>query len=468
MTEDAGQEARTRGLGSSQRDVGSAYGWYVVGVLTLASMLSFVDRNVLSLLVGPIKHDLHLSDTSVSLLLGFAFALFYAFAGLPLGRLADRVDRTRLVAAGVFIWSLMTTLSGVARTYGQLFVCRLAVGVGEATLMPAAYSIIADVFPPRRLGLAMGVFAIGVYLGAGGAFLLGAAVVALAIRHADVTLPLLGPLRSWQLVFLILGLPGLAAALLVATLREPERRRMAAEPKAATVPLKSVFGYLLGTHRAAFLLLTVSTAFAAMTGYSVNAWMPTFVARTYGWSAVESGRVFGWVLIVSGVGGVVAGGWTGDAVASRRRRCGRLLVMIGAELLAVPFAAFFPLARDPVAAFALMAPMMFFVTSITGLSAAALQEMAPTGMRGMTTALAALITSFLGFAFGPSLVAITTDLLFRDERMIRYSLAMVTPAGLLVSALCGALALRPYSMTRSALSDQPASGPPARQPVCDT
>src|SRR5580698_11202456 len=167
--------------------------WYSVAVLLLMYIFSFIDRTTISLLVGPMKRDLHISDTQIGLLQGLAFALLYTFLGLPIARLSDRHNRKAIIAAGVFIWSIMAALCGLARTAVQLFVARIGVGVGEAALSPAAYSIITDSFPRSKLGGAFGVYNIGITIGAGIAFLVGGIVVA-AVSHAGATytLPLLG------------------------------------------------------------------------------------------------------------------------------------------------------------------------------------------------------------------------------------------------------------------------------------
>ena len=181
----------------------SGQAWYVVVVLTLANVSGFVDRQILSLLVEPIKRDLGVSDTQVSLLMGLSFAVFYSLLGIPIGRLADRTSRRAIVAVGAALWSLLTALSGIARTFGQLFVMRVGVGVGEATLGPSAVSLIADAFPRERRGTAMSVYMLGTFLGSGIAYALGAWVVALTANQAPWQWPLVGEIRPWQSVFFV-------------------------------------------------------------------------------------------------------------------------------------------------------------------------------------------------------------------------------------------------------------------------
>ena len=186
----------------------STMAWYAVAVLFVAYTFSFADRIILSLLVQPIKQDLALSDTKISLLHGFAFAIFYTLMGIPIGRLADRYSRRAIAAAGIAVWSFMTAVCGIARGYWELFSARVGVGVGEAALSPAAFSMIADLFPPQKLGRALSVYTMGAFVGAGLAFIIGGAVIQSITSSPEMTLPIVGTIRSWQAAFFIVGLPG--------------------------------------------------------------------------------------------------------------------------------------------------------------------------------------------------------------------------------------------------------------------
>ncbi len=427
-----------------------AYAWYVVGVFVLAYTFSFIDRQILSLLVGPMKRDLAITDTQMSLLQGLAFAAFYTIMGLPIGRLVDRRNRIGIISVGVFFWSLMTALCGTAKVYWQLFAYRIGVGVGEAALSPSAYSVISDYFPPKRLGIAIGVYGMGVYIGAGLALVIGAEVIGMVAKGGDLALPLIGHVYAWQVVFLIVGLPGLLIALWVRTIREPVRRgHMRREIGAdgierdGEVPLGEVIAYL-NANAGAFFGMNLCFAFLAMMAYGTAAWVPSFFVRTYGWNVVEAGRWYGWIIVIFGTAGVVAGGALGDVVCSWGYRNGRIVVMACTGLVTLPFAIAFPLMSDPMTALALLAPATFFATFTTGIGPSAIQEMMPNQMRGFASALSGLIVNFIGLGLGPTAIALVTDFVFKDEQMLRYSLAYVPPVVLLVGAGIGFLTLRPY------------------------
>src|SRR5260370_277791 len=202
----------------------AGYSWYVVGVLTLVYVFSFIDRQIMSLLVRPLRRDLGISDTQVSVLMGFGFAVFYTFCGIPLGRLADTRSRRSIIAAGLVAWSAFTAMCGLARNFWQMLVWRMGVGVGEASLSPSAYSLITDYFPKEKLATAISVYSAGIYIGAGMSYLLGGIIVRLASMQEAWMLPVVGAVRPWQVIFFAVGLPGLLVALLMDTVREPVPR----------------------------------------------------------------------------------------------------------------------------------------------------------------------------------------------------------------------------------------------------
>src|ERR1700688_1292291 len=211
---------------STENKLSLRYAWYVVFILMVCYALSFVDRQILSLLVGPMKHDLAISDTRIGLLQGIAFAAFYSLMGLPLGRLADTRNRRNVIVVGIVLWSFLTGACSAARSFWSLFLARMGVGVGEATLSPSAFSLISDYFPKEKLGGALSVYSMGIFIVSGLALMAGGSVVDAVTRMPAVPLPLLGSVAPWRLTFLIVGAPGLAIALLLFTVREPIRRQL--------------------------------------------------------------------------------------------------------------------------------------------------------------------------------------------------------------------------------------------------
>jgi len=198
--------------------------WYSVFILLLAFVFSFIDRIILSLLVGPIKADLNVSDSAMGFLMGLAFAIFYTLLGLPIARLADRYSRRLIIGTGVFLWSMATAACGLARNYTQLLLARIGIGVGEAALSPAAYSMIADLFPKEQIGRAISVYQSGAFFGAAIAFSVGGAVIGMTSGVETLDWPIVGSIKPWQAAFIIVGLPGVLMAALMATIREPARK----------------------------------------------------------------------------------------------------------------------------------------------------------------------------------------------------------------------------------------------------
>lgn len=414
--------------------------WSTVAILMLAYVLSFIDRQILNLLVGPIRRDLVISDTQMSLLMGLSFALFYTVCGIPLGRLADTKSRRGLIAIGVLFWSAMTAACGMARLYWQFLLCRIGVGVGEAALSPAAYSLIADSFPAERRATAISVYSMGVYLGSGLAFLLGGLVIKFASAQGDVLLPVLGEVRPWQLIFLILGAAGVLFTLLLLAVREPARRGVGA---GVAVPLAEVGRYLRANRRTV-LYHNFGFAGLAFAGYGSAAWIPTFFIRTYGWDAGHVGVVYGSIVAVFGCLGIVFGGRLADWMAKRGRTDANMRVGLYAAMAALPCVASFPLMDNALWAAVLMAPTVFCLSMPFGVAPAAIQEVMPSAMRGQASAIYLFVITLIGLGIGPTAVALVTDYLFADDQALRYSLLIVSTLAVSSSLFLLAKGLQPY------------------------
>lgn len=424
----------------------AAYAWYVVAVLTLAYVFSFIDRQILSLMVKPIQKDLEIGDKQMSLLMGATFAVFYTLFGIPLGRLADTRSRRLLIAVGVAFWSLMTAGCGLTRRFWELALMRMGVGVGEATLSPAAYSLIADYFPPARRSTAMSVYSMGIYVGSGLAFILGGIVIRFTLGQESMQLPLFGVLRSWQLVFLVVGFPGLLVALLTLTIREPVRRGMRSTAAQLAPPAAS-FGEVLGyvrDNRGTFLCLNFAMALATLNAYAGISWIPSMFERRFEWDRSTIGMVFGIMIGVSGGLGIVAGGRLADALSARGRGDANLRVAWIGVTGWLPFGVLFPLAPTAEWSFVLLAPALFFGSIPFGVAPAAIQQMMPNVMRAQATAIYLFVINLIGMGLGPTAVAVLTTDLFNDPKAIHYSLVIVGAVTHGIATILLLLSLRPY------------------------
>lgn len=425
------------------------YAWYVVGVLMVVYVFSFVDRQILSLLVGPIRRDLQISDTQMSLLMGFSFAVFYTFFGIPLGRLADGRSRRGLIAAGLTLWSLMTAACGIAQRFWHFALLRMGVGVGEAALSPAAYSLITDYFPRHRLATAISVYSMGIYIGSGAAYLLGGLIVGLAGGQELWHAPLIGEIRPWQVVFFVVGLPGLLLTPLLLTIKEPLRRGVIQTRSAdgslrtTQTPLREVLAYLRGNwstfacHNFGFALLSFSS-------YGSGAWIPAYLQRTYGVSARDAGVYYGTIVMVAGTLGIVFGGRVADWLAQRGHRDATLRTGLIAALVWTPTGVLYPLMPSAGLALLLIVPTVFFASMPFGCAPAAIQEIMPNTMRAQASAIYLFVVNLIGLGLGPTAVALTTDYVFKSDVSVRYSLLAVATIAHIGSALLLWAGLRPF------------------------
>ncbi|WP_418320883.1 spinster family MFS transporter [Piscinibacter sakaiensis] len=416
-----------------------AYAWYVVVVLMVAAALSLVDRLLIAQLVEPIKRDLQISDFQVSLLQGLAFSLTFAIAGIPIGRLVDRSVRRTIIAAGITFWSLMTAAGGFATSYLQLFLARAGVGIGEAALGPAAYSIISDYFSKSRLPLAISIFVLGTAVGSGLSFVVGGLISHIA-SQPEVAVPAIGTMRGWQAAFMLVGLPGVLLAALIMTLREPRRRGVLTSGRPATVA--EVAGFLRERSRLAWcFVIGIGAAFTVT--YALLGWLTSYFIRVHGASPRDVGALLGAVILTMSTVGIVAGGM----ISSRLLRLGikdaTLRTSLIGMALAVPLLIAAPLMNSVMLSVALFAPAILLSSIFISLGTSTIQLVTPNEMRGQVSALGLMLTTVLGSVLGPSLVALCSDHLFADEKSIGLSLSLVCGAMGLCATIALALALRP-------------------------
>lgn len=414
--------------------------WWSLFVLVIAYAVSFIDRQILSLLVEPLKADLKITDTQIGLLQGLAFAVFYCMLAIPVALLAERFGRIRIIIWGVAIWSAMTMLCGLSRSFIMLFAARLGVGVGEAALSPSAQSLITDYFPRERLGLAQSLYGVAIPVGGGLAIALGGIIAASVGNAGTIVLPLIGAVRGWQAAFLIVGAASFLLIPLLATLKEPPRRSFGrAEISGET--LAAFFRRRAGVIACYFGALATLTLMA----YANVAWFPSYFIRIHGLSPWEVGLAYGGVLAAAGTVGLVAGGMVSDWLVARGHATGHLIVAACATGLAIVPGTLTPLAETPLQAFLLMVPLVMFGAMPTGAAATMTQLIAPAHLRGMVVAVFLLWINVVGIGLGPLTVGLLNDYAFADPMAIGKSMALVI--GCCTTMGCGllVLGLRPYA-----------------------
>ena len=416
------------------------YSWYVVFVLCICGMVAFIDRQIINLLVEDIKADLQVSDTQISLLQGLAFALFYALAAVPLGRLADTSNRRRIIGLGIAVWTIAAASCGLAKSFLQLFIARTFVGVGEATLTPSGFSMLADLFKPHRLSLPLSVFTSSSFFGSGLALLVGGYLISQLGAMNEVSFPLLGIMHIWEAAFILGALPGVIVAILFfLTVREPVRRtsplvlgnsQQVSQIDLEQPSLSEVFNFMRA-HSGIFMAVFGGVSLLAAVQFCLGAWVPAHFIRNYGWSAPEIGYAYGLIFLFCGTGGVITGGWFADILQSWGYRDGHLRVTLISALTALPFVVFFPLMDTGNAAIILLAPTVFLGTMAFGAGPALIPVICPPRMRGLLVSIYLLIANIVGQAGGPLIVALFTDHVFGSPELVRYSLVFA-PAGLLL------------------------------------
>jgi len=422
------------------------YAWYTVGVLTFAYTVSFVDRQILSLLVVPIQNDLGLSDTQLGLLQGVAFGIFYTLMGLPLGRLADAYNRRRIICIGVTLWTTATALCGLAQSFWQLFLARIGVGVGEASLSPSALSLISDYFPPQKRSFAVSVYFSGAILGGGIALIAGGAAIELIEATNFSTVPFLRSFRPWQLTFFLVALPGVVVIALMLSVMEPVRRELLGNTTTPGVPLSTVIRHLT-SHWRAYICLNVGFAIYTLLAYGLAAWVPTYFIRSFSWTPGEVGLKYGFVVLTVGTVGIIFGGWLAGWLERKGHADAPYRVMMFAILGLWPFAVLAPLTQTATMSIGLFSFVSFFMAMPTGVGFASLQKITPNQMRAQVTALFLFSSNIIGLSLGPSAVAFFTDYVFGDIYLIGRSIALLSFSIIPLSLAVLWLGLRAYGRT---------------------
>lgn len=432
--------------------------WLTVSILVGIYLNSFLDRQIMGLLVEDIKDSLDVSDAQMGWLMGIAFAFFYATAGLPIGYFVDRSKRTRIIVLGQIFWTLASFSCGLATRYWQLFTCRFGVGVGEATLSPSAYSIVADSFPLKKIAFALGVYGMGVTLGANVANLLGAWAIGLMEPGVLYEVPVLGERYRWQIVFFLICLPTIPLTMLMLFVKEPFRRNVRrvrgddGEWQMAKPPRGELVLYLRKNWKTV-LCHNVGYAWLAFSGYGLAAWLPAFYMRVHDLTAPQAGYVLGGVGIVFGTAGTVFGGWAADRLYSRGYRDAKMRLGVWVSLAWIPFGLLYPLMPNAYLAIAFMIPPAFIGAMTIGVQAAGIQEIMPNTLRGQASAIFLFFNSLIGLGIGPGALGLATDYLFQDEMKINYSIVLVGCSAHLIAASFLYVGMKHYRKTVDELDE---------------
>jgi MFS family permease len=434
-------EPAAKGLAS--RDAAGARAWYAVIFLMVGASLSTVDRQILALMIGPVRRDLAISDSEMGLLGGFAFSLLYTAFTFPAAWVADQHSRRLVATGGMLLWSAMTAVCGLAHRFITLFVAIMGVGMGEAALGPAAYSMMSDLFPRRDLPTAIGLYNAAPFIGVGVANMLGGPLVQHFEAAPAVALPVLGVVKSWQIMFLALGLPGIILAVVGwLTLREPPRRGRFTDDGHVPLTLRQIIAFL--AERRAFLgLMFAAYIGLAIQGWGLFFWVVEFLVRERGMPRGQTGLIYGMMAFGLGLAGAILSGRLASTLLKRGAADTLMRLVLYSVLALAPLAIVMPWATRGWQVLALLAPITFLMGWPGGLGTTALQFIVPNELKGRIIALYLLVVNFVSLTLGPLLGGLISDRLFAG-RSLGHSLSLMAAVDYPLAAICLALCLKPF------------------------
>jgi len=418
--------------------------WWAVFVFSLVLTVQYLDRGLIGLLVEPIKRDLHLADTQLSAIMGFAFVIFYLLLGLPISRWIDTGSRRLILGLSVVAWAVSTMLCGVAHSFWQLALCRVGVGAGDAAVSPAISSMISDLFPRERLPKAMSLMGFAFVFGSAFSLLFGGGLVHALSGIPAVHLPILGLFYPWQLTFLIVGAPGLFIALMFFTTKEPARRGLVeGQDPGKPLPAAEIFGFLRANW-AVYSVLFGGLAFRSVLGVGISSWTPAFFHRTYGWGSGQYGLTAGILALVVSPIGLLVGYRITEWLHRRGHDDANLRLTAVCAWVNLPAFIAMPLMPSPWLALALVGWTNLVATSTIGSENAAMLAVTPNRMRGQISALYLFIYNCIGYGLGPVIIALLTDVVFHDEAKLRYALLLAAMVLGPIGAVILTVGLKPY------------------------
>ena len=416
-----------QGSAESSSPRGGVVAWYTVSVCLILYLFSQVDRQIVNLLVAPIQAAFGIGDFKMGLLMGPAFGVFYAFATFPLAWLADRVSRRAVVFGAIVFWAIAACASGLARSYEELFVARMAVGIGEAALLPSSYVLVSQLFKRERLATALSVLSMGSVGGMGLAFGLGGWLSSAAGRVTEV--PFLGALEPWRLVFILSGAPGFLLAFLILTVPDtsPHKQRTATEHSQSLLTF-------LRQHRFVACGALLGFGLVSLCSTALSGWLPTYLIRTFGWNTAQAGMAAGLMVLAIGTVGKIGSGLIVDHWFARGVLDAHLRYLMWMSFVAAPFAAAAFLIPQVMICLALVGAYFLLPYANMGYGSAFVQLVTPPPLRGQTSALF-LFGANMFAMLGPSLVGWLSEKVFVGSTALAWSLATVVGGGLACAAL---------------------------------
>jgi len=418
------------------------YGYSAVAIMTLAQVFAFIDRQIPSMLVEPIKQDFNLSDSQIALLGGAAFSIFYAVMALPIGYAVDRYNRTKVLGTGIFLWSLMTALAGLANSFAKLFGARIGVAVGEAVMAPTSVSLVSDYFPENKQGKPMGFITAGVYVGIGITLLGGGFLIDYLTKIGGITLPVIGYLKPWQATFMFVGIPGLFVACGAFLLKEPPRIDFRSNDNKEK-NFKDVFSHIKD-HKESLIPMFAGLIFMALIFYSFTFWAPSMMVRTYGLSLSKVGFILGLITIISSIAGTLAAGIIVDFLRNKNYTDAPVRTAMFATLFAIPAIVLAPLMNSELLTWVLIGIYLFFISSFAPLGLLAVSGISSGKVKGQMAAIHAFLMMAFGLSLGPQITAFFTDFVFLDATKLGLAISLTGLLVLPISAFFFKLSLPSY------------------------
>lgn len=425
------------------------YAWYVLFVLTVCYTLAYVDKQIIALLVGPIKQHFGLSDTAISMLIGIAFTGSYVLMGLAFGRWVDRGNRRNILMMGGVLWTGGAMATGVSPSYAAMFVSRIWVGGAEAAMYPSGMSMIADYFSPRLLARAVSIFLLAAYIGGGMSLIFGGATIGYFQSLGEITLPVVGPMQPWQMVVVSVALIGLVPILLLMTVAEPARQHGDMSPLAQGAASGEKLSFSEGLRfirrkRSFYYAFYVGISLELMTLYSLPAWAPSFLIRHFELPASRIGLQFGSVMLVAGSLGTLLAPYFAVLLGKRGHPAAHMRGTAFIVAAMVPCAIAVPLVSTYAVALGALGGLVFLSAAATSLGTTSLQLFSPNRLRGLANAIYLGVATIIGQALSPTLVALCTDYVFRDPGKVGWSIGLVCSIASVGGAILLALGARGF------------------------